>query len=689
VRRVVAAITRHRGALLADPVGSGKSYVALAVAWALDRATPPLCLVPAALAAQWLELGQRLGVPLTTWSHERASRGRLPPSTRGLVIIDESHRFRHPNTRRYTHVARWLAGTPTLLLSATPAVNTTADVAHQLLLAVRDDVLAPHGIRSLMGALEGNGKGETGLVTPAALGHLVLASPGPRRPTRVERTVPVEPPVWLDAAVKTIDALHLSDSAPVAALLRGVLLRAAASSPAALLGAARRYQRLLRHASEAAEAGSSVPRAALRALIGGREDQLLFWPLLGELGADGSSDLAIADLDPLRSLVSLAHDAVLGPDPKVRALQVALADERPTLVFAIARDTVRHLRDRLGGRAVAWCTGERAGLGHSGLPREVVLGWFRRSLRDTPRPPADLLVATDVAAEGFDLTRVERVVHYDLPWTAVRLEQREGRARRAGVAHEAVEVVEMDVPDTLARRLHQRETVALKARLPSRIGLADADARWRWRADLVERAGGGEAREGRAAVTIGADERARALVGIAFESAAGDGAHPPIAQAVLSVDECGTASDAGDAIDGSLALALRADAAETVGEAEAAEWIARVVPTVRARLRLAASARWVGEPSAAARLLVQRLQQLARTAARRRDRGRLLALERALRFVAGGHTAGEAALVRALAEADTGAVLDALRSLPAPSAEPGAVAARVTGLIVLRPDQAG
>ncbi|MBI3746094.1 MAG: hypothetical protein HY264_06140 [Chloroflexi bacterium] len=42
------------------------------------------------------------------------------------------------------------------------------------------------------------------------------------------------------------------------------------------------------------------------------------------------------------------------------------------------------------------------------------------------------LLASDVAAEGLNLQRAGRIVHYDLPWTAVRLEQRDGRALRQG-----------------------------------------------------------------------------------------------------------------------------------------------------------------------------------------------------------------------------------------------------------------
>ncbi|HZA98924.1 MAG TPA: hypothetical protein VE399_09115, partial [Gemmatimonadales bacterium] len=48
-QRAVAAVRRYRGALLADPVGSGKTYIALAIAAALNGRKPTACLVPATL----------------------------------------------------------------------------------------------------------------------------------------------------------------------------------------------------------------------------------------------------------------------------------------------------------------------------------------------------------------------------------------------------------------------------------------------------------------------------------------------------------------------------------------------------------------------------------------------------------------------------------------------------------------
>ena len=54
---------------------------------------------------------------------------------------------------------------------------------------------------------------------------------------------------------------------------------------------------------------------------------------------------------------------------------------------------------------------------------------------------ADVLVATDLAAEGLNLQRAGTVVHYDLPWNPVKVDQRNGRALRIGQTRESVTAI--------------------------------------------------------------------------------------------------------------------------------------------------------------------------------------------------------------------------------------------------------
>ena len=298
VRRVLAALDRYRGALLADPVGSGKTYVALAVAAVLQRGRPTGCLVPATLADQWRGVAARLGVVIEVGTHEQASRGWLPDVGRGLVIIDESHHFRNPRTRRYLHVAPWLADRPVLLLSATPVVNRLEDLAHQLLLGIRDDALLADGISSIRAMLAGG-------APSAALGQLVFedtAVIGPR-PARAPAAskASAEEQAAAACAIGHLARLRLSVHPPTAAIVRSVLLRALASSPAALSAALHRYRLLLLQAQDARRAGRRLTRSELRAFAGEVEEQLVLWELIADGPNDG--ELALEDLAVLDDVV--------------------------------------------------------------------------------------------------------------------------------------------------------------------------------------------------------------------------------------------------------------------------------------------------------------------------------------------------------------------------------------------------
>jgi hypothetical protein len=674
-RRALGAIRHHGGALLADPVGAGKTYVALGVAAACNR-HPTACLVPAALVEQWRAVAAKLCVPVVVWSHERVSRGTLPEHCGPLVLIDESHHFRNPGTRRYRHLAPWLIGRRALLLSATPVVNRLGDMAHQLALTLRDDVLGPHGVPSLADLLAG-GRGHP------ALGQVVVtrASARVRRPGTRVRTVQLDDVTLapVAGALALIERLRLSTRRPIAALIRAGFWRAAASSAPALGASVGRYRRLLLHARDAARSGHALDRRALRELTGDLDDQLLLWELLGPAG--GAADLVPDDLPVLEELRALLAAGAAAPDPKLDRLRDLLADGRSTLVFTVARETVRHLRDRLAG-PLAWCTGERAGIGRHPASRSVVLDWFRPDRARNGAPSALVprhLVATDVAAEGLDLQRAERVIHYDLPWTPARMDQREGRARRGGAAHADVEVIRFEPPPRVEIRLRQLIVLARKRGLPQAVGLGESGSGlWRWRGDLAERFRDLPAGEGVAFVSSGPPGF---LAGFSLHG--WPAAIAPLVSFVAWWDAATGWTEAPDVVAARLAAAARVGVVESMPHGATDAALARLAEPIRLRMRELRCSRWLGAHAApAAHRLVARLQHLARSAARRRDAGTLERLHRAIRFAAGGHTAGEHAWIVQLSNLSDRALEAELSSLPAPTPEWEAIHTRLTGLVV-------
>ena len=167
----------------------------------------------------------------------------------------------------------------------------------------------------------------------------------------------------------------------------------------------------------------------------------MLWSLLDF--THGVGELRIDDLPAIEALISEAKRIADEPDAKSARLAEILQDQVPTLVFVTARETLTYLRHQLPDRWLAWCSGNRAGIGGTTLPRRDVLSWFGPAappMRDLPGVPRTLLT-TDVSAEGLDLQEAGRVVHYDLPWTEVRLEQRNGRAARLGSNRAEVEII--------------------------------------------------------------------------------------------------------------------------------------------------------------------------------------------------------------------------------------------------------
>jgi hypothetical protein len=675
-RRTLHALRRYGGALLADPVGSGKTYVALAVAAALNRGRPTACLVPATLVEQWRATARVVGMELVAGSHQSASRGRLPEVGRGLVVVDEAHHFRNPATWRYRNVAPWLVGRPVLLVTATPVVNRLDDLLHQLLLGVRDDALAADGVPCLK-ALLGRGCGSP------ALGRLVVESSCPEGLRPARRGVATAPePAECEAAetsLTSIDRLRLSRVPGTEALVRTVLRRAAASSPAALAAALRRYRNLLLHARDAAGAGRPLERAAIRRFTGEMEDQLVWWELM-PAGGD-PNDLQLDDLDRIDEVLREATAAEERPDGKVERLRSLLSDGRPTLVFTSRRETVRYLRDRLGPPPLAWCTGGRAGLGHCPMPRASVLGWFR-GCDVIGAPRVRHLLVTDVAAEGLDLQRAARVVHYDLPWTPMRMEQREGRAVRLGSGHREVEVVAFRPPHAIERALRITHALAVKSRLPAAAGLgAGGRGLWRWRSELADAYAEGEAAMGTAVVPAGPPG---VLAGFElFE--VGSSIESRLASALLWIEPGGTWTEEERIVAARLADAATSRAAPP-DPARLREALSLVAGPIRSRLALARGSRWAA-PAAdpVSHQVALRLHQGIREAARRRDLESLSRLERALAFVGRGHTAGESAELERLAGMPDGEFNRNAFRLPVPGRRWDAIEARLGGVLLFVP----
>jgi hypothetical protein len=428
VARVLHAIARHGGCLLADDVGRGKTYVALAVALGWSH---PLVVVPASLRHTWLDAMRRADLRCALITHESLSRGRSVDCPVSGIVVDESHRFRSSDAKRYAALARLAAHVPLLLLSATPLQNSRRDLAAQLAL-----FLGSAAFRS---------------ETAELARHVV------RGPDHADALLPaVAPPRWIqptgddEAVLRAI--LSLPPPAPLmdggdAGVLRTIgLVRAWASSRAALIAMLRRRRQAATAIEQCAAAGLAPSRRDLRAWQGiGADVQLAFAPLLVAQPLDGGARTVLAALDAERTALTVLERALaMAPDPdaaRIAALR-ALRAEHPSariLAFSEFASTVRAYFSALRSDAeVGLLTAADARIASGRLPRDALLARFAPVAQGASKPAererVSLLLATDLLSEGVNLQDASIVVHLDLPWNPARLAQRLGRVRRPGGA---------------------------------------------------------------------------------------------------------------------------------------------------------------------------------------------------------------------------------------------------------------
>jgi superfamily II DNA/RNA helicase len=201
--------------------------------------------------------------------------------------------------------------------------------------------------------------------------------------------------------------------------------------------------------------------------------------LLNSSGADSTSVYRVKELREYvsndRSLLDKLHARAVRvkqkDDPKLKALvdeglkpilrqakKEAGGDEadfrrkRKVIIFSYYSNTVdwifEHLQERFDndqtlrtyrGRLVAVAGDEATG----GVDREEAV--FRFAPESSEAPPGytddfDVLVTTDVLAEGMNLQDCRNIINYDLPWNPMRLVQRHGRVDRLGSPHQDVYV---------------------------------------------------------------------------------------------------------------------------------------------------------------------------------------------------------------------------------------------------------
>jgi superfamily II DNA or RNA helicase len=477
VVRIREALGEFGGALLADEVGLGKTYVALAVAATYRRS---IVITPAALRDTWARAMAAAGVRAPWMSLEALSRG-IPDVCFDLVIVDEAHHARNADTKRYRALAALSASAAVLLLSATPIHNTQRDLSSLLALFLGSHVDA---------------------LDSSALSRIIV-----RRTRNSAHSLHGAPNVRPTISVASSDDVHVAerilalpppvpprDGGVANALVCFSLLRQWSSSTGALRSALRRRIGRTRALIDALREGRLPSGADIDAWVVGDDAQQL--ALAGLLVPAVSSlcqgpDIALLLDGAMRhecALVALVESLGARADvaraEALRRILSAHPSER-VLAFSQFAETIgaywRLLRDIPGVCALTATGGLVAG---GRISRAEAIARFAPIANGAPPPSAAeeirVLLTTDLLSEGINLQDASVVVHLDFPWTPARVEQRVGRVARSGSAHTSIAVYAMQPPASgeavvdIQRRLSEKLAVAMRSVGASSVALFGA-----------------------------------------------------------------------------------------------------------------------------------------------------------------------------------------------------------------------
>lgn len=175
--------------------------------------------------------------------------------------------------------------------------------------------------------------------------------------------------------------------------------------------------------------------------------------------SDSGDEIDLSFVEQVRSEIEgiLDHARNLDPyDPKVEAFVKVLRDKNvltnnKALVFSTFRHTLAYLARHVE------MAGMRYGLVHGDIKDEDRAEIRRRFALPKDDPDAlDVLLSSEVGCEGLDFQFCDFLINYDLPWNPMKIEQRIGRIDRYGQQSEAVAIINFVTPGTVDADIYER-----------------------------------------------------------------------------------------------------------------------------------------------------------------------------------------------------------------------------------------
>jgi ERCC4-related helicase len=490
-----------QGVVLADEVGLGKTIEAglvLSQYWA-ERRQKLLIICPASLRRQWAqELVDKFNLPsqildAKTWKNRQKEGVYNPLAEKqviimsyhyaarleeqllvepwNLVVIDEAHKLRNAHrasNRMGQSLRRALAGRKKLLLTATPLQNTLMELYG--LSTLIDDQLFGDERSFRQSYIQGQGsvaelKGRLKGFIHRTLRRDVLEYV--RYTQRQTLTVPFTPTTQEEDLYNGISALLERDESYALPRnqrhLTGLILRKLlASSSYAVLNTLETILKRLESLRESAKSEIDVVATLV-------DDDDLEQEYLEEIdevyGGDEDIDVELLEDEINEIKLYIGKAKAIETDSKATALLTALNQgfakmeamgaPKKVIIFTESKRTQQYLNRFLSANCYQNKIVTFSGSNNHPQATEVYQGWLaenkesdkisgspqvdrRSALIDHFRNHAEIMVATEAAAEGVNLQFCSLLINYDLPWNPQRIEQRIGRCHRYGQKFDVV-----------------------------------------------------------------------------------------------------------------------------------------------------------------------------------------------------------------------------------------------------------
>jgi superfamily II DNA or RNA helicase len=186
-----------------------------------------------------------------------------------------------------------------------------------------------------------------------------------------------------------------------------------------------------------------------------------------------------AEIDHVGKLAEMAR--AIGTDTKTHALlkalnigfseQAKMGADNKALIFTESRRTQAYLRSYLEANGYAGKIVSFSGTNSGADVQAIYETWaatntdtgrasgskqidVRSALIDHFRDTAEIMIATEAAAEGVNLQFCSMVINYDLPWNPQRIEQRIGRCHRYGQQHDVIVINFLNERNEADQRVH-------------------------------------------------------------------------------------------------------------------------------------------------------------------------------------------------------------------------------------------